>query len=286
MVREFKLINEKGQEYSLMDIENHCLLTEPSGLGVSYSSEYEKLGYSFIQSLRTFEQGQIQAQLNFLNYDNYRNLVEFIENSEALKLEYILPYKTGTKQYYKDIEINFLSKSEIQPNGIMTESITMDCLSLWYEKINLTYNIIKDDVDNLIRWDFIWDSRFNGSADSEINLINKGHVEAPIELEISGRVINPYIVLSVEGQEYQRITFNTEIGLYEKLLYGTKENNFYILRQLEDGTTESLFNLNVIDFSNDNVIRIPKNKSCKLQIFAENEISDIKAMIYIYYKAV
>lgn len=286
MVREFKLINEKGQEHSLMDIENYCLLTEPSGLGVSYSSEYEKLGYSFIQSLRTFEQGQIQAQLNFLNYDNYRNLVEFIENSEALKLEYILPYKTGTKQYYKDIEINFLSKSEIQPNGIMTESITMDCLSLWYEKINLTYNIIKDDVDNLIRWDFIWDSRFNGSADSEINLINKGHVEAPIELEISGRVINPYIVLSVEGQEYQRITFNTEIGLYEKLLYGTKENNFYILRQLEDGTTESLFNLNVIDFSNDNVIRIPKNKSCKLQIFAENEISDIKAMIYIYYKAV
>lgn len=286
MVRKFKLINEKGQEHSLMDIENYCLLTEPSGLGVSYSSEYEKLGYSFIQSLRTFEQGQIQAQLNFLNYDNYRNLVEFIENSEALKLEYILPYKTGTKQYYKDIEINFLSKSEIQPNGIMTESITMDCLSLWYEKINLTYNIIKDDVDNLIRWDFIWDSRFNGSADSEINLINKGHVEAPIELEISGRVINPYIVLSVEGQEYQRITFNTEIGLYEKLLYGTKENNFYILRQLEDGTTESLFNLNVIDFSNDNVIRIPKNKSCKLQIFAENEISDIKAMIYIYYKAV
>lgn len=286
MVREFKLVNEKGQEYSLMDIEKNCLLTEPSGLGTSYSSEYERLGYSFIQSLRTFEQGQIQAQLNFINYDNYRNLVDFIENSEKLKLEYILPYKTGTKQYYKDIEINLLSKSEIQPNGVMTESITMDCLSLWYEKLNLTYNIIKDDIDNLILWDFIWDSKFNGSANSEINLVNTGHVEAPIELEISGRVINPYVVLSIEGQEYQRVTFNIEIGIYEKLLYGSKENNFYILKQLEDGTTESLFKLDVIDFSNDNVIRIPKNKSCKLQIFAENEISDVKAMIYIYYKAV
>ena len=286
MVREFKLVNEKGQEYSLMDIEKNCLLTEPSGLGTSYSSEYERLGYSFIQSLRTFEQGQIQAQLNFINYDNYRNLVDFIENSEKLKLEYILPYKTGTKQYYKDIEINLLSKSEIQPNGVMTEGITMDCLSLWYEKLNLTYNIIKDDIDNLILWDFIWDSKFNGSANSEINLVNTGHVEAPIELEISGRVINPYVVLSIEGQEYQRVTFNIEIGIYEKLLYGSKENNFYILKQLEDGTTESLFKLDVIDFSNDNVIRIPKNKSCKLQIFAENEISDVKAMIYIYYKAV
>lgn len=30
MVREFYLLNEKGQEYSFMDIENYCLLTEPS----------------------------------------------------------------------------------------------------------------------------------------------------------------------------------------------------------------------------------------------------------------
>lgn len=30
VVREFYLRNEKGQEYSLMDIKNYCLLTEPS----------------------------------------------------------------------------------------------------------------------------------------------------------------------------------------------------------------------------------------------------------------
>ena len=34
MVREFKLINEKGQEYSLMDIYNHCLLTDPSRIRI------------------------------------------------------------------------------------------------------------------------------------------------------------------------------------------------------------------------------------------------------------
>lgn len=34
MVREFKLVNEKGQEYSLMDIYNHCLLTDPSRTGI------------------------------------------------------------------------------------------------------------------------------------------------------------------------------------------------------------------------------------------------------------
>lgn len=30
MVREFRLINEKGQEFSLMDIYNYTLLTDPS----------------------------------------------------------------------------------------------------------------------------------------------------------------------------------------------------------------------------------------------------------------
>ena len=59
MVREFKLINEKGQEYSLMDIYKYCLLTEPSGLGYNYSTEYEQLGDTFIANLRKIEQGQI-----------------------------------------------------------------------------------------------------------------------------------------------------------------------------------------------------------------------------------
>ncbi|MEE0929587.1 MAG: phage baseplate protein [Acutalibacteraceae bacterium] len=286
MVREFKLQNEKGQEFSLMDIENSCLLTAPNGLGISYTSEYEQIGNTFVQTIRTFDQGQIDGELNFLNYDNYRKIIDFIENAEKLRLEYIIPYNNNPKTYYKDVEINVLSKSEIQPNGVMTEQVTINCLSLWYEAVNLSYNIIESEVENLIRWDFIWDSRFGGTADSEISLVNKGHVPAPIELEISGRVVNPYIKLLVEGQEYQRVTFDVEIGQYEKLLYGSKEDNFYILKQNEDGTTTSLFDLDVINFDNDNVIRIPRNKSCKLQIYAETEITAIKAMIYIYYKAV
>jgi len=34
VVREFYLQNEKGQEYSLMNIENYCLLTEPSRIRI------------------------------------------------------------------------------------------------------------------------------------------------------------------------------------------------------------------------------------------------------------
>ena len=73
MVRKFKLINEKGQEYSLMDIEKNCLLTEPSGLGYSYSTDYEQLGDEFLANLRKLEQGIISGTANFINYDNFFN---------------------------------------------------------------------------------------------------------------------------------------------------------------------------------------------------------------------
>ena len=69
-------------------------------------------------------------------------------------------------------------------------------------------------------------------------------------------------------------------------MYGTKENEFYINRQKTDGTIESLFSLDVIDFENDNVIRLPLNKSCEIRLKADNEVLNAQVTILAYYKAV
>lgn len=284
MVREFKLVNEKGQEYSLMDIYNHCLLTDPSGLGYSYSTEYEQLGNTFITNLRKFEQGQISGTANFLNYDNYKNLVDFIESSESLKFSYKIPFQNGQKEYFKDIQIQSLTKTQKQTDGIIKETITFDCLSLWYEE-NTFIHTIQPKV-NEIRWDFKWDSKFIDYSTRSIQFINNGHVESPILVEIDGHVLNPKIELYVEGELYQELPFTVEIEEYEKLLYGTQEGNFYLNRQKTDGTLESLFNLDVLNPKNNEVIRLPKNKSCELRLTADNEILNAKVTIFAYYKAI
>lgn len=286
MVREFKLINEKGQEYSLMDIKNYCLLTDPSGLGYGYSTEYEQLGNTFISNLRRIEQGQIEGIVNFLKYDNYKNLVDFIEMSEKIKFVYRVPLENGYKEYFKDIQIANLSKTEIQPNEVMSETIVFDCLSLWYEENTVIYTI--EPLDNEIRWDFRWDSRFSDYNTRKLSFINQGHVEAPILVEMKGQLIDPKIDLYVEGQLYQSVTFTTEISQYEKLLYGTKENDFYVNKQNPDGTISSLFNLDVIDFANDNVIRLPKNRSCEIVLGADPQtpVENAKVTILVYYKAI
>lgn len=284
MVREFKLINEKGQSFSLMDIYNYCLLTEPGGLGYSYNSEYEQLGNTFITNIRRLEQGQITGQVNFLNYDNYKKLVDFIEKSEKLKFSYKVPYKSGAKEYLKDVEIQDITKTEIQENKVMSETITFNCLSLWYEENRVVYTISEQESE--IRWDFRWDSQFGDYSARNLSFVNKGHVDAPILVSIDGPVVNPKLQLKIDGQLYQTVTISTTINQYEKLLYSSKENDFYINKQNTNGTLTSLFDLSIINFANDNVIRLPKNKTCELLLRADNDISHAEVTILVYYKAV
>lgn len=283
-VREFKLVNEKGQEYSLMDIENACLLTNPSGLGIQFSTEYEQLGNTFVESNSRTSQTRFSGQANFLKYENFRKLVDYIALSDKIKLSYKIPYSDGIKEYFKDVKINVLNKGDKDKDGVLTETLTFDCLSLWYEQLQTVYNIGNNDDE--IRWDFRWDSAFAGYDIRRLQYINKGHTDATIQLQIDGNVQNPKIELLIDGEIYQTVTINTLIGEHEKLFYSSKENDFYIRKQLEDGTLQDLFNLDIINFANDNVIRIPKNRSAEIRISADNNITNAKLTIFAYYIAV
>lgn len=283
-VRKFSLLNEKGEEYSLMDIENYCLLTSPSGFGYSYSTSYEQVGDTFVQNLRKLQQGQITGTINCLYYDNYKKLVDFIEKANSLRFLYVIPYKSGTREYLRDVAIKSLTKTEIQKNGVISETITFDCLSLWYSKNIAQYTIVAQEDE--IRWNFKWDSRFTSYNSRSLNITNDGHIPAPIELSISGEVINPKIELYVEGQLIQEIPFTVRIEQYEKFLYCSKDNGFYVQKENTDATKESLFNLDVIEFENNNVLKIPPDKSCEIRLTADDDITNAEITVYIYYKAI
>ena len=155
---------------------------------------------------------------------------------------------------------------------------------MWYEENTIIYNITPQK--NEIRWDFKWNSRFSDYNSRRLQYINKGHIEAPIYAEIDGNVVNPRIELYIEGQLHQTVEITTQIQQFEKLIYDTRENQFMIARQKTDGTIESLFSLDYINPANDNVIRIPKNKSCEISLTANNEVLSARLTIYPRYKAV
>lgn len=282
-VRKFLLENEKGQQFDLNNFKESALLTSPSELGYSNRSEFEQVGNTFIESNRKIEQKNPTGTIYFKSYDKCKTFIDFIEKSDKLKWIYIIPLKEVEKTYYRDVVIKEFQKSEKQV-GILACSITFCSTSLWYEQTTAIYNI--KPQENEFRWDFEWDSKFADYDTRSLSHINNGHVDAPILVEIDGHVINPKIELYIEGELYQTVPFNVEINEYEKLLYGTKENEFYINKQNTDGTLESLFTLDVIEFENDNVIRLPQNKSCEIKLAADNEILNAKVTILTFYKAV
>lgn len=285
MVRQFRLVNEKGQEFSLMDIYNYCFMSEPSGLGYSYNTSYQQVGNSFFEQLKTLQQGKIDGTANFIDYDNFRSFVDYIENSESLKIGYKPPYKNiSNKEYFRNINIQTADKTEIDSDGILRCPVTFDCLSLWYEKQKATYSTSAEE--NEIRWDFKWDSKFVNYNNRTFQYVNNGHVSAPIIVSVKGPVKNPKLTLKVEGKTYQEVTVNVELQEYESFLYSTQENNFYIRKENTDGTLVDLFGQDYIDPKNNNVIKFPKGKSCELIISAENEILNADISVFTFYKVV
>ena len=127
MVREFYIENDLGQRFSLMDVENYSFLNSPSGLGYSYNSEYVQIENNFIQSVIKLAQSQISGDLVFKSYENYKNFVNFIQSANFLKLAYKLPYENGVKEFFKDIDISNVDKTEKRIKWLFNRSCDICC---------------------------------------------------------------------------------------------------------------------------------------------------------------
>lgn len=284
MVREFKLINEKGQEFSLMDIKNYVLLTDPDGLGYGYDNEYLQIEDDFVLISHKLSQGEFNGTVNALKYDNLRNLANFIESSEKIRLSYTIPYESGTKTFLRDSVLATLDKTQKQTNGVLSEPISFQFTSLWYSEDVTTYGATEEDE---MRWDYRWDARYVDFNLRNLAYDNKGHTEAPVLIEIDGPVVNPSISLYVNREEVTTITFTVTLLQDEKLLYSTKTGDLYIYKQEADGDLINLFSETYgIDLTNDNIIMLPKGVSEIILSAGEGTITSAQITIYPQYKFV
>lgn len=282
MVRKFYLENEKGQKYDLMDKDKFCFLSDPAGLGYSYETEYQKVGNSFIDNIRKLSQGQINGEAIFSSYDNVKNLIDYIETSKKIKFVYEIPFKYNfSKKYYKFVNIESLEKSEKSVDGYLHCPINFDCLGLWYEDVETTYDMTKNE--NEIRWDFKWDSRFKSYDNRSFTFENTGHVDAPIKLEIGGYVINPKFEVYVNKNKIFELAIHETLEEYEKILYSTKDDDLYIYKENQDGTLTNYFDN--LDINNINFVKLPRGV-CEIRLSADSDITNAKLTVYLEYKAV
>lgn len=281
-VRRFLLENEKGQQFRLDNLNEGCFLTAPSDLGYAYNIDFVQLGYNFIENNRKIEQKKPSGTLYFKSYDKIKEFCDFVEGSQKLKWLYLIPFENEEKIYYRDVSIVKLDKTEKKGKWLACPAVFAG-LSLWYEQNEIIFKI--ETYEEEMRYNYRWNSRYIGYNTRSIQFDNRGHVEAPFQVEIDGFVQNPTISIVVNNEEYASIKIPITINEYEKLLYSSKANDIYIQKQNIDGTKINLWKNQYINIKNQNIFKLPLGVS-EIKLTADDDVLNAKLTIFPQYKVV
>lgn len=281
-VRRFILENEKGQQFRLDNLNEGCFLTSPSELGYSYNIDFVQLENEFIENNRKIQQKKPKGTLYFKSYDKIKEFGDFVESSKKLKCLYIIPFEKEEKTYYRDVVIVKLDKTE-KTGKWLACSVEFAVLSLWYEQNETIFKI--ETYEDEMRYNYRWNSRYIDYNTRAIQFDNKGHVEAPIQVEIDGFVQNPTISILVNDEEYASIKVPIKINEFEKFLYSSKTGEIYIQKQKTDGTKENLWKNEYIDITKQNIFKLPIGAS-EIRLTADDDILNAKLTVLPQYKVV
>lgn len=280
MIRTFSLINEYGQSYPLNNVQTGFLLN-PAGLGYAINRNYTLFGSEWIRSDDQIEQTAITGTIVFGSdnpYQRAHEFVEFVMTSSAITLS----YQTDAGIYYKDVDVNRYSKTEISTSGFLQCDVELTPKTLWYLPNN---QIIKLETvaGTGLRFTFklpnVWMNYTNGTA----TVVNDGHVPAPFKASIDGAISNPSIILLQNGAEVARLDVTAEIGAGETLEYSSKDGNIYLY--VDDGNGNHTDLATSLDITNDNIFKIPVG-TYQLKLEADSQITNATFVIYKQYIAV
>lgn len=280
MIRQFTLINEYGQSYPLNDVRNGFLMN-PTGLGYEISRNYTLFGSEWIKSDDQIRQTAITGTIYFGSDNPYQRAHEFVEFVMTSK-DLTLSYQTNAGIYYKDVDINRYTKSEIGASGCLECEVELTPKTLWYLPNNLIVRL-ESVAGTGLRFTFtlpnVWQNYTNGT----VTVINDGHVPAPFKASVEGPISNPSIVLMQNGEEVSRLDVITEVEEGETLEYSSKDGNIYLY--VDDGNGNKTDLATSLDITNDNIFKIPIG-TYQLRLEADSQITTATFTVYKQYIAV
>lgn len=280
MIRTFTLINEYGQTYALNDVRTGFLMN-PAGLGYAINRNYTLFGSEWIKSDDQIEQTTITGTIVFGSdnpYQRAHEFVEFVMTSSALTLS----YQTDAGIYYKDVDINRYSKTEIGAANTLQCEVELTPKTLWYLPNN---QIIKLETvaGTGLRFTFKLPNRWMNYTNGTATVVNDGHVPAPFKATIDGAISNPSIILLQNGEEVARLDVVAEIDAGETLEYSSKDGDVYLY--VDDGNGNRTDLATSLDITNDNIFKIPIG-TYQLKLEADSQITSATFTIYKQYIAV
>lgn len=257
MIREFKLRNEYSREYSL-NVPDTAFLHEPQGLGYEMDYGYMRLGYAFVQNYIKDKQMKISGAVIFTAkspYEAAADFLKFVRGSSKL----ILVYTTDAGEFLRDVDLVSYEKTEITEGGVLQCPVTFITKGLWYANAVTTLSVVIDSDSGYARYPYRWPAAFRSVIGGSVSVSNDGSVDAPFTVVFRGPIVNPSMILMVDGEETARIDITGEAVQGETLNYSSVDGDLYVYHTAADGTKTNL--VSGLNINNDNFFKLPVGAS-------------------------
>lgn len=243
-MREFYLINEKGQRYNF---NSQVLISDVSGLGFKKKLEYLKYGDTFKKLKEDQSVEDINLTLVFLKgYKGYADFLSFVENSLSFDFYYV-----SNDVKFVNCEIESLSKTQLS-YGVLTCSLVLKKLSYWF-KVTTKEIRISSKAEGKI-YSYSYPYTYCDSSKSSITIENKGYAKASLRIILEGDFDNPEIYVKQNNEIVQRmkIYYTSENARIEVDSFPTRQK----IEITEKGVTKNGYDLQ--DFEYENFIFLDK----------------------------
>lgn len=264
-MRKFYLTNGNGVQLDLNNRDH--FLQKPSGLGMDRKVTYEQVGDYFVVMSNLLKQKNIDAEMVFATYADYREFVKFSEVN-PLTLTYV------TDEIYNiDVILERINKSEKETGGLYCK-IRLSGISTFYK----TYEMRNNGTENTGKvYNYKYNYTYTNSQASTLSFDVDSIMDCPAKLIIIGPAVNPTWSYRLNDKIVSTGRINKIVGEGRRLIIDTTKIPYSIVETDNNGNNvEDVYRYS--DFSTQrflllqngsNVIRVAHEGSNDLNMIVE-----------------
>ncbi|MCQ2113350.1 MAG: hypothetical protein MJY95_08435 [Bacteroidaceae bacterium] len=215
-MRKFYLYVD-GTRYSLNG-ENGLWFLNPSGMGASMQSTYATITDGFFSSTdMKSKQGSIAGDFAWTEsgYSGYKTMVDAIFTADNLRIG----YNPDGVEYFADCQINYITKGESYGAKILKAPVSFILLTPWYIEEQLT-------------------------GAGTVSVSAGGQIASAVKVVSTGTsLVNPYISMSANGEEFARCEISMNLSTSNSLEYSNFYDDSHIIGVINGVRTNLIENL-------------------------------------------
>jgi hypothetical protein len=277
-MRKFYLENSIGERRDLQT-KQEIHLRDPAGLGWADNNTYADARGFFPRTDSRPVQPPITGDFVIKGYDTYKELVDWIHKGYDLTLVYS---PDGT-EYRIDVDIQSLSKGEINAWGRLECPFVMMVKTPWYKPITRELTIApSSSTISYKKYSYAYPYHYAAaSLSNSVEILAAGHMPAAIYMTCPGPLANPCVTLTLNGVEIGKMDLSgVSIASGEVLIFSTRFGTTGVWKDATDL-------IDYVDLANNNFFEIPTGATVTMKLDSDTDVATTaRIKVYEYYRSV